>query len=140
MNASNKEIVKNEKEVMQKWFDDLVSSIRVDQLELETNTASAEKERIYNNFISGNHIETMTEMRSITSKAFIQELVFFYLKELKQRAVQPEKLAFVLSDAKILVWAEIKDNDDSSEDHLLLAEAKPMLISLNMDFMYPQLS
>lgn len=119
-----REIVNNEKELMQKWFDDLVSSIRVDQLQLETNTASAEKETFYNNFISGNHIENMAEMRSITSKTFIEELVFFYLKELKLRAVHLEKLAFVLSDAKVLVWAEINDNDDSNEDNLLLSEAK----------------
>lgn len=36
----------------------------------------------------------------------------------------PLKLALGLSESKILVWSEIKDDDEETEDALLLIEAK----------------
>jgi len=38
--------------------------------------------------------------------------------------VFPQKLAFDFSDAKILVWAQIKTEDVSTEDALILSEAE----------------
>lgn len=106
------------------WFESLISSIKVDQVQLQTSTATDEKARMYNNFIEGKHSETFSDMRNMSSQYFIEELVKEYISELNQRKVSTNQLAFDLSDAKVLVWAEINDDDESSEDGLILAEAK----------------
>ncbi|MEP3387733.1 MAG: hypothetical protein ABJO02_06080 [Reichenbachiella sp.] len=106
------------------WFESLISSIKVDQLQIQTNTATEEKSRMYNNFIEGKHSEMFSDMRNISSQYFIEELVKEYISELTTRNVSTSQLAFDLSDAKVLVWAEIEDFDEESEDGLILAEAK----------------
>jgi len=109
---------------LDQWFETMIGSIKVDQLQLQTNTATAEKTRIYDNIIEGRHSEMFSDMRNISSQFFIEELVKEYLTELNKRKVATENLAFELSDAKVLVWAEIEDLDEKSEDGLILAEAK----------------
>lgn len=79
---------------------------------------------MYNNFIEGKHSEMFSDMRNISSQFFIEELVKEYIAELNTRNVATSQLAFDLSDAKVLVWAEISDFDEDSEDGLILAEAK----------------
>ncbi len=55
---------------------------------------------------------------------FISNIIRDYLQELKNHDSKPIKLAMGLSDSKILVWSVINDNDEQTEDTLLLAEAK----------------
>jgi hypothetical protein len=59
-----------------------------------------------------------------SSMYFIQELLKTYIGELINYNKVPLEIAFDLSDAKILVWAKIHNDDESTEDALLLAEAK----------------
>ena len=106
------------------WFELMINAIKVDQLQLQTNTATEEKTRIYHNIIEGKHSENYLDMRNMSSKFFIEELVKEYISELTERNVSTNQLAFDLTDAKVLVWAEIKDFDEESEDGLILAEAK----------------
>lgn len=109
---------------LEEWFENLINSIKVDKLQLETNTAHPLKKSLYDNLMGGNEAEVISEMRKMSSQYFIECLIRDYLTELNQRNVQPVQLAFDLNDAKILVWAEISDNDEDSEDGLILAEAK----------------
>lgn len=106
------------------WFEAMISSIKVDQLQIQTKTASEQKARIYNNLVEGKHSETFSEMRNMSSQFFIEELVKEYITELNTRNVMTNQLAFDLSNAKVLVWAEINDFDEDAEDGLILAEAK----------------
>ena len=95
------------------WFESLINSIKVDQLQIQTNTATEEKSRMYTNFIEGKHSEMFSDMRNISSQYFIEELVKEYISELTIRNVSTSQLAFDLSDAKVLVWAEIEDFDET---------------------------
>ena len=124
MAGSTKNIAEQQSKKQDQWFEKLISSIKVDKLQLQTNTASDDKIRMYNNMIEGKHSEMFSDMRNISSQFFIETLVKEYLIELNNRNVNTSQLAFELSDAKILVWAEINDFDESSEDGLILAEAK----------------
>jgi hypothetical protein len=124
MTESNQNIAIQQPNKQDQWFESMINSIKVDQLQIQTKTASEEKTRIYNNLVEGKHSEMFSDMRNISSQFFIEELVKEYISELNVRNVQTNKLAFDLSDAKVLVWAEINDFDESSEDGLILAEAK----------------
>lgn len=111
-------------EKVKDWFDELISILRTDQIMLETKTAPEKTNNLYNTFIFGDEAEIVESTRAASSLYFVKNLVFDYLKELKAYNRRPVKLALDLSDAKILVWAEINEDDEETEDALILAEAK----------------
>lgn len=106
------------------WFDELVENIRIDQLLIETDTAPLHKKNFYNTLFTGHESEIAASARVSTSMYFIKNLLLDYVTELKNFKLKPSKIALDLSDAKILVWAEIEDEDEETEDALILAEAK----------------
>ena len=55
---------------------------------------------------------------------FVKGMVNEFVCELINRKRFPSKLAMELSDYKVLVWAEIKDDDEETEDALIMSEAK----------------
>jgi HEPN domain-containing protein len=117
-NISNEEEMKRDQ-----WFSDFISHLNADRFMLATNTASADTKKFYEAFINEDEVTMSKLVRQQTSISFIKRLIYDYLKELKQRKT-PLRLAFSLSDSKILVWAEIENDDDVAEDALLLTEAK----------------
>lgn len=116
------------------WFEQLISHIKVDKLMIETETADQEKFKFYQDAISGNHTEIFKSIRFNASQALIKDVVFNFLSEIKKRNALPIKLAFSLTPATILVWAEIADNDENLEDQLLLAESKVNAYAKQFDF------
>lgn len=114
----------NTSKKMEEWFEEMLNSLRVDQIQLQTDTADEDKKRFYDIMFNGKYHEMFSDMRSTSSQFFIEHLVKEYLHELKSQQVNPIHLAFELSDAKVLVWTEINDDDETSEDGLILSEAK----------------
>nr|WP_321485066.1 hypothetical protein [uncultured Draconibacterium sp.] len=108
---------------IQNWFDDLVATLRKDQLMIETGVASKDLEKMYQILFNEDYDKLHENLRVQNTHYFIKKLVIDYLTEVRRRGNNPEKLALQLSESKILVWAEIKDDDESTEDSLLLAEA-----------------
>ena len=106
------------------WFNELVATIRKDELTLETGLASPEKEQMYKTFISGDNNKIFSTARASSSMYFIQSLVVEYINKLRSSDIHPLKLLLDVSDAKVLAWAEIKDDDFEMEKTLLLCEAK----------------
>ncbi|MBI9052461.1 MAG: hypothetical protein JEY96_01505 [Bacteroidales bacterium] len=106
------------------WFDTLISQLKSDQIQLESNIASPEKKDLYSKLMSGKEEEFTEIMRDNSTIYFIEKLIVDYLYELKLRNCKPLKLALELSNSKVLVWAEIKDDDEKTEQDLILAEAK----------------
>ena len=56
--------------------------------------------------------------------ANIECLIVDFLVEMKENSISPLALAFNLSNTKISVWAIIEDNDEETEDKIILSEAK----------------
>lgn len=108
------------------WFNQLVHDIRVDELTLKTKTINPIKEGLYSDLIAGNTDKVIHEFKDLLSKHVISQITLSYMKELVELLKDsiPLKLAFRLTNSKILVWAEIKDDDDTCEDALIIAEAK----------------
>lgn len=107
------------------WFSDFIDNIKTDHFLLSQNVATEEKHSLYNDLIFGDGNYAILKMRETSSIHFIGNIIKDYLKELKETYKKmPLKLALGISDSKILVWSEINDNDEATEDALLLAEAK----------------
>lgn len=110
-------------EVIREWFESFISSITVDKLMMETQTAPQEKSDFYKAVIY-NKPEAHSHARNTSSMFFLENILIDYLKELSSFGTIPQKLAFDFSDAKILVWAQVADDDDATEDALILSEAR----------------
>lgn len=106
------------------WFDNMVSNLRYDQTLIENNIIEEDKKKFYHAMISGDQDFLYTSARNSSSAYFITNMVDAYIKELIQSKSKPKNIALELSNSKILVWAEIKEDDELMEDALILAEAK----------------
>ena len=116
------------------WFENLIGAIRVDQLQIETGTADSKKSKFYQQAIAGNTDEILMSLRRDTNQHFINNIIQNFMYEITTRKALPKKLAFSLSPATILVWAEIADDDERTEDEILLAESKINSIAKQYDF------
>jgi len=106
------------------WFDDMVANLRYDQTLLENEILEEDKKKFYDALISGDVNFMHNYARQTSSVFFITNMVEAYFKELIQSKSKPSKIALELSNSKILVWAEIVEDDELMEDALILAEAK----------------
>ena len=105
------------------WFNEFIGQLRTDEQMLEIGAMHPEKEKFYNNMFSGNIEEILLDNRERISMAIIERMVREYLNHLISKKVFPEKIAFELSNYKVLVWAEIDMDDELTERELILAEA-----------------
>ena len=114
-------------ETIRNWFDKFISHISVDSIMMQTNTAPEDMKEFYQAAMEDDYRQLSKSVREQSTKYFIANLVTDYFKALKSFNVTPQKLAFDFSDAKILVWAQILDDDEKTEDALILSEAKANL-------------
>jgi hypothetical protein len=106
------------------WFDDFVGTIRLDEQLLKNDLINPEKKQLYNKLFEGNVESLIVDARKMSTQYFIRSLINEYIKELSHLKHNPKKLGLELSNSKVLVWAEIYDNDDETEKALILAQAK----------------
>lgn len=129
------EVAKNEKELfrsptdltqdeLNNWFETFIDDLKTDHMMLTTGVAPEEKKIMYKAIIQKDALELAKTTRKMSTVIFIKSLVQDYLNELNSQKNRPIKLALGLSDSKILVWSVINDNDDETENTLLIAEAK----------------
>lgn len=126
-NLKNKPAVFSEENISP-WFDELISKVvgtlRTDEITLSTNTASDQKKELYKGLMHGDFSSMFQQNREGSTRFFITNLVLDFMAYLKESEKRPLKLALDFTDAKVLVWAEIQDNDELTEDELLIIEAK----------------
>ncbi|WP_462267368.1 hypothetical protein [Mucilaginibacter sp.] len=116
------EVLSNE--AIKQWFNGFIAHISVDKMMMETNTAPSDLKDFYTSAMLEDYAAISKTIRDTSSKYFIGNLVQFYINAFVTYKIAPQKLAFDFSDAKILVWAEILDNDEKAEEALILSEAK----------------
>jgi hypothetical protein len=110
-------------EVIRDWFESFISDLTVDKLMMETQTAPKATSDFYRSLIFDKP-EMHSQLRNASSMYFIEHILTDYMKELKSFDIKPQELAFDYSDAKILVWAQVADDDDKAEDAFILSEAR----------------
>jgi hypothetical protein len=106
------------------WFDEMVSKLRVDQLLLQADVLERHKKEVYEAMINGDHDFMHKYARKASSAFFIKNLIDSYFIQLGERKARPNRVALELSNSKVLVWAEINNDDELTEDALILSAAK----------------
>lgn len=121
-NTLDKEYIQSN--VSKEWFDDMVVNLRFDEQLFNNDILDPTKKNVYDQLINGN-IQNMSIMaRNMSTTYFISSLLNDYISVLVSNKKMPKKLGLDLSNSKILVWAEIFDNDDEAENNLILSQAK----------------
>ena len=106
------------------WFDEIISGLRTDELLKNTGLLDKEKERMYNVFIENDTIKIAKYAQAQIHKDLTKLIIYSYLIETFNRGAKPKTLAFDYSSKGVLVWAVIKNDDEKTEDALILSEAK----------------
>lgn len=114
----------NKSHIINNFFEAVVDNIKTDHLLISEDIATAETKSFYNDIIFGDEVDVVSKVRETSSMFFIKGILKDYVTEIRNYNKLPLKLALGLSDSKIMVWCEINDGDDNTEDALLLAEAK----------------
>ena len=113
---------------VEQWFPTFVEQLndhlKADYFMLQTQSAPKETYDFFKAIMENDQNAVLSNLRQSSSIHFIKNLIVDYLQELKTYNKKPLKLALGLSDSKILVWSEINDGDEDTEDALLLTEAK----------------
>lgn len=104
------------------WFDELISTLRVHELQLDTQTIHPDLKKFYDVVISKNFDEMFRLNKAAAQEFFVKKIVVEYLRILGDNL--PNKLAFDFNDSEVLVWAEIERDDQKMESLLTQAEAK----------------
>jgi hypothetical protein len=116
------------------WFETLINELKTDNFILNEGIASPETIKKYEILMRNDEDELFGLSRQLSSNHFIKKMIFEYISEIKNRKVNFNKLAFDLGNSKLLSWVEIDDNDETSEDNLILAEAKVNSKYINLGF------
>lgn len=127
MEATNSNISPSQlqrKDEIDNWFSQFIDHLKADHFLLSEGVANRQTSNFYNDLIFGDKTAVVANLRKSSTLYFIENIIKDYLKELNLFTQKPRKLALALSDSKILVWAEIEDEDEQTEDALLIAEAK----------------
>lgn len=111
-----------EQRKLNEWFNNMVAMLRTHELMIETDTATSQVKTMYNVFVNGNTNDIALQGKMNAQIHFVRSILVEYLSLLDKNL--PSKLAVHFNDSEVLVWAEIKDDDDEMEKTLLIAEAK----------------
>lgn len=114
------------------WFENLIAGINVNPLNLQTGSDENVK-ALYQHVIAGSYGDVFKGMRKDAMQVVIKNVVLKFLEEIIEQNALPDTLAFSLTPATILVWAEIDDDDEAREDSLLLAETKTNVYARQFD-------
>ena len=106
------------------WFDGLMQDLRSNLRIPEEDRAMKEWEESYQTIFSSDKTTKAQVLRETSSKYLIERIIRYYLLQLRPDITKIRKLALQLTDAKIMAWAEIEDDDTETEDKLCKAEAR----------------
>lgn len=104
------------------WFDELIATLRLHEVQLDTGTMPEAIKNLYTVLMSGNMDEMFRLNKVAAQEFFVKNIIIEYLRLLGENL--PKKLAFDFNDSEVLVWAEIADNDHAMDKLLTQAEAK----------------
>lgn len=106
------------------WFKNLISGIKTDQLKFQSIIEDENTKALYQHVIAADDGTIFQNIRREATQVLIKNIVLKFLQEVLEQDALPGTLAFALTPAAILVWAEIEDDNELLEDCILQAEEK----------------
>ena len=125
LNANSGNVKENEFKIKE-WFDNLIAELNNHRDMLLTNTARRDLKDLYDRLIFGNKDDALLLGLKNSASYIILDIIVDYLKEIiVRKKLNLESISVNLSGLnKILLWIVINNNDEKTEDQLILSEAK----------------
>ena len=108
----------------EKWFDNLVATIRAHQIQIESGIADDGLKQIYTAFINRDMDKIHESARETSTRYLISKMLFTFFENMKKPGHLPLELALQLSGNGINVWAVVNDDDEKTEREIILSAAK----------------
>lgn len=108
----------------EKWFDNLVATIRAHQVQIESGIADDAIKNFYAAFINRDMDKIHESARETSTRYLISKMLFTFFENLKNPESMPLELALQLSGNGINVWAVVNDDDAKTERNIILSAAK----------------
>lgn len=109
------------------WFSDFIQklneAVAADKSMLESGTAPKETRDFYKSLIEGDNLATLGLVRKSTSQNLSREIILSYLEQISALIPFIQKIGLDISDNKVHVWLEIRDEDETTENQLIRAES-----------------
>lgn len=113
-----------EEQRREKFFESIHNTLNADQLMLDTGTAPEYVRKMYEVLMQNDHVAMAAQMKDTANWMLTKMAILQFLQHILKSSHRPKHLAFNDSNATLLVWAVIGDNDEEAEDALFIAEAK----------------
>ena len=107
-----------------RWFDDVVAQLRVDQLQLQTDTASEAKRAHYDLLVGGDADALLLRQQEQVTQHFVTRLLVSFVVKLRPHLPRIRAVAATSNDAEVLLWIELREEDELLEDQLTMIEAE----------------
>lgn len=105
------------------WFESLIEQLRADRTAISCGIAPKEKEEFYTKFVTRPSEEILNDNRKVVAMNFIGKALRVYNDKLAMYDNKPLKLAMHFADSKVYIFAIVDNDDEKTEDALLLTEA-----------------
>jgi hypothetical protein len=104
------------------WFDERVNFLRQHQQEIELDVANGGTRRLFESMMKGDLEEISLHNIQMGQRHFISQMLTQYLILVSDLPFR--KLAFGANYSALLIWAEINDGDEATENALTRAGSK----------------
>jgi hypothetical protein len=104
------------------WFSNFMDMVSTYKAMYKDKTMPKDLASLYNTLMVGTQNEVAFQSKNLTQAHFVPTIISKYLELIESNF--PQQLAFAHNDNEILVWAELKDDDWTTESALILAAAK----------------
>lgn len=108
----------------EKWFDNLVATIRAHQVQIESGIADDVMKNMYAAFINHDLDKIHELSRESSSRYLISKMIFTFFDNFKKPGNLPIELALQLSNNGVNIWAIVDDYDENAEREIILSTAK----------------
>jgi len=110
-------------------IDTIMHHLDLDKTYFKIGIANEDQRKLYESFLPGNELQLLHGMRKQASAHLVFKALQGYFNQLSIRHAKPSDLFIHNNDSRIVIWAIIKDNDEATENALIMAEAH-----VNTDF------
>lgn len=111
-------------ENINEWFERNMVHWNLEKIRHQTKTLTPEREAMYNELAQGEVKTLMAATQKTINDYYRKKITLDFFEQISETGVNLKRLGLGFSLSSVLVWAEIEENDEQSEDELILIKAR----------------
>lgn len=106
------------------FLEQMLNQVVTDTMMHDIKALPNDTHKLYNDLATGNIEHALELSKDAYFMHVYQKLISDYFSKLSFSETKPNQLAVCLSHSKLLIWAEISDDDEKLENQLILLQAE----------------